>query len=62
MKVRELLSNGVEQSPFWEADSSWAIKEIPRIVWNPKVRYRIHNSLPLFPMLKQIKSAHATTL
>jgi hypothetical protein len=25
----------MEQSPSWEAKTSWATQEIPRILWNP---------------------------
>ena len=34
----------MEYSPSWEAKSSSASQEIPHILWERKVHYRIHNS------------------
>jgi hypothetical protein len=47
------------QSPTWEADLFSASKEIPRILWHPKVHNRIHNCLPPVPILSQIDVMHA---
>jgi hypothetical protein len=55
----EILTYSMEQNPSWEAKTSWATQQIPRILWNPKVHYRIHNSPPPVPVLSQIDPVHA---
>ena len=59
--VISLLACFMVQSPSWEADWFAACQEIPRILWNPKVHYRTHNSPPPVPILGQPNPVHIPT-
>jgi hypothetical protein len=50
----------MEQTLSLEAKRSLASQEITRILWNPKVYYRILNSLPPVPIFCHINPVHAS--
>jgi hypothetical protein len=50
------LTHGAEL--FLEAANCAATQELPSILWNPKVHYRVHKSPALAPIMNQINQMH----
>jgi hypothetical protein len=59
--LQRLLTYSMEQSPSWEANRFAASQEIPRILWNTKVHYRIHKCPPPVCILTQLNLVNTPT-
>ena len=56
-----ILTYSMEQSPSWEANRFSASQEIPHILWNPNVHYRIHKCPTAVPILNQLDPVNTPT-
>jgi hypothetical protein len=49
-----------QRSISWKANSRSPSLEIPRILWNTEIQYRVHKSAPLDSILNLINPVHIT--
>ena len=61
INITYLFVYSMEQSLSFEANRFSGSQEIPRILWNPKVHYRIHKCPPVVPILTQLDPLHSPT-
>jgi aspartyl/asparaginyl-tRNA synthetase len=61
MEVLLEITNSMEQTSSPEAKSRLAGQEIPHLLRNPKIHYRVHKRLSLVAILIQMNLGHILT-
>jgi len=51
----------MEQSTSWEDNCRSTSEEIPRTLWNQRLKYHVHKIQPLDPILIQMTLVHTLT-
>jgi hypothetical protein len=56
--ITYLLTYSIGKSPSWEGNRFSASQEIPLILWNTNVHYRVYKCPPPVPILSQFNPIH----
>lgn len=57
-KLEHCKTHSIRQSPYWEYGGCSASQESLHLLWNPKVRYCVHKSLPMVCILSQLNPVY----